>query len=106
MGACFLMRREVIEQVGIFDEHFFLWFEEVEYCRRMRERTDFLVYYFPQAQLIHFGGDSFDKVNSATKQRWYLKSLRYYFKRTKQWFAYAVVFFFSPLSRFLAMVAT
>jgi len=104
MGACLMIRREVIEQIGTFDEHFFLWFEEVEYCHRLKTKTDFEVYYDPEAHLLHYGGDSFDKVRSGKKQRWYLKSIRYYFRRTGQPFAYLVILFFSPLSLFLGLI--
>jgi hypothetical protein len=104
MGAVFMIRREVMNQIGIFDEHFFLWFEEVEYCKRMVDRTDYVTFYYPEAHVIHYGGDSFDKVDMPTKQKWYLKSVRYYFRRQKKYFSYLVLLFFSPLSRFLARV--
>lgn len=103
MGACMMIRRDVIKQIGILDEHFFIWFEEVDYCKRLKERTDYLVFYFPGAHLIHYGGDSFDKVSSKTKQKWYLKSLRYYFRRHKKYFAYLILLFFTPLSKLLGL---
>lgn len=104
MGAVFMIRREVVEQIGILDEHFFIWFEEVEYCKRMVDRTDFVTFYYPEAHVIHFGGDSFDKVDMPTKQKWYLRSVKYYFRRQKKYISWMVLAFFSPLSRILARV--
>ena len=36
-GACLLMRRETIEQVGLLDEHFFMYSEETDWCFRTRQ---------------------------------------------------------------------
>ncbi len=102
MGACMLVRKEVFEQVGIFDETFFLWFDEVDFCRRVYERSSYKIYYNAHSHLIHAGGDSFDKLRSMKKQRIYLKSLRYYFKKHKHWWSYLVISFFTPLSIVLA----
>jgi len=97
MGACMMIRKEVFEQVGIFDETFFLWFDEVDFCRRVAERSDFLIYYNAHVHVIHAGGDSFDKVPSGRKQRWYRKSVKYYFKKHKQYWSWFVLAWFTPL---------
>lgn len=59
-GTSLLLPREAIEQVGLFDEHFFLYWEDVEYCRRMvaagRE-----IYFVPAAVIWHTGGGSSDE---------------------------------------------
>lgn len=102
MGACMMIRSEVLEQVGIFDENFFLWFEEVDYCRRVFDRTDYKIYYDAHTHLIHARADSFDKLRDTAKQKIYLKSLRYYFKKHHQRWAYFVIWFFSPLSIILS----
>lgn len=102
MGACMMIRREVFEQVGIFDETFFLWFDEVDFCRRVYDRSSYKIYYNAHSHLIHAGGDSFDKLRSLKKQGIYLKSLRYYFKKHKHWFSWFTILFFTPLSWFLA----
>lgn len=105
MGACLMVRREVFEAVGIFDETFFLWFDEVDFCRRVADRSAYKIYYNAHISLTHAGGDSFDKVRSLRKQRWYLKSLRYYFRKHKHWFAFLVILFFTPLSLFLGWLS-
>jgi GT2 family glycosyltransferase len=52
MGAAFAIRREVIESVGLLDEGFFLYYEDVDYCQRVRQ-AGYRVAYIPGAQLVH-----------------------------------------------------
>jgi GT2 family glycosyltransferase len=98
MGACMMIRRTVFDEVGIFDENFFLWFDEVDFCRRVYDRSNFKIYYEAHTHLIHAGGDSFDQVRSKKKQKWYLRSVKYYFRKHGHWFSYFVLLFFTPLS--------
>lgn len=56
-GACMLLRREVIEAVGMFDEGFFLFGEDVDWCFRIR-RAGWRVYYLAEAVVVHLGGKS------------------------------------------------
>lgn len=52
MGAAMAIRREVIQTVGLLDEGFFLYYEDVDYCERAR-RAGYRVAYIPGACLIH-----------------------------------------------------
>ncbi len=54
-GACLLARWEALEQAGGFDEDFFLYFEDIDLCVRMRERG-WKVLFVPQAEVVHLGG--------------------------------------------------
>lgn len=54
-GANLVVRREVLERVGTFDEGFFLYFEEVDLCRRVRE-AGYGVWYLPDAGVVHLHG--------------------------------------------------
>ena len=51
-GACLMMRREAMEQIGGMDERFFLYFEDVDLARRMAE-AGWGVHYVPQAEMTH-----------------------------------------------------
>lgn len=53
LGACMLIRTVAIEQVGLMDERYFLYFEDVDWCRRFRQQG-WGVYYVPSAQLVHY----------------------------------------------------
>ena len=55
MGACMLVRREAIDQVGPLDEAFFLFSEEVDWAYRFRE-AGWKVLFFPGAECVHVGG--------------------------------------------------
>lgn len=52
IGACMLVRREAIESVGLLDERFFLYFEDVDWCYRMKQKG-WSVYYDPDATVVH-----------------------------------------------------
>jgi GT2 family glycosyltransferase len=77
MGAFFCIRREMIEQVGMLDDGFFIWYEEVDYCRRVKN-TGWRVRYFADISARHKKGSSFDRVPTIKKQNILRKSIRRY----------------------------
>ncbi len=56
-GACLLARRDAVEAAGLFDENFFIYFEDIDLCRRIRDLGLELVY-DPTVKVVHFGGAS------------------------------------------------
>lgn len=56
-GCYYLVRREVIERVGLFDPRYFLYYEEVDHCRAVRQ-AEWSVIYYPFTQVVHIGGES------------------------------------------------
>lgn len=56
-GAFAIIRREVLESVGLFDERFFLYYEEVDLCRRIAD-AGWQVWYWPELVVVHLGGES------------------------------------------------
>lgn len=56
-GAFAIIRRAALDAVGAFDEDFFLYYEEVDLCRRLK-RAGHAIWYWPQIEVIHFGGES------------------------------------------------
>jgi GT2 family glycosyltransferase len=54
-GACFLARRRALEAAGFFDEDFFLFFEDIDLCRRVG-RAGWEVVFLPEARAFHKGG--------------------------------------------------
>lgn len=79
-GACFVMRREVWEEVGGFDDGYFLWYEDVDLARRLADRgCRNLV--AGSARAEHAGAASFVQLDPRTAQAIRLTSLRRYIER-------------------------
>lgn len=53
MGSCLMLRAKAVRQVGGMDERFFLYFEDVDWCRRMGEAS-WRVVYLPGAEFSHY----------------------------------------------------
>lgn len=56
-GAFMLIRREVIKEVGYFDEDYFMYTEETDYCYRAKQ-AGWKIYYLPKWSIAHYGGSS------------------------------------------------
>ncbi|MGA9349047.1 MAG: glycosyltransferase family 2 protein [Anaerolineae bacterium] len=83
-GACLLARREAIEQVGLLDEGFFMYSEELDWCRRAKERG-WKVVYLPTAKVIHYGGQSSEQVKSFQHVQFQRSKIRYFLKHHGLW---------------------
>jgi len=57
VGAYFLIRRQTMEDIGVLDDRYFLYFEEIDYCLSAR-RAGWDVVFYPYASVIHLGGQS------------------------------------------------
>lgn len=64
MGSALMLRRKNLEQVGLMDERYFMYFEDVDWCRRFRDKG-FNIVYFPKTTLFHYHGKQ-----SATRHFW------------------------------------
>ena len=51
-GSCMMFKREIIKKIGLFDERFFLYFEDTDFCFRTI-KAGYKVVYYPEAQIIH-----------------------------------------------------
>lgn len=80
-GAVFLIPRKVLQKVGFFDERYFMYFEDLDYCRRV-QRNGFRVYYLPEAEFIHAHGASGKKIPQQT-QKWLSQSSKIYHGKIK-----------------------
>ncbi len=56
-GCYYMIRKEVIDQVGLFDPRYFLYYEEIDHCFKTK-RAGWDVVYFPDAPVVHIGGES------------------------------------------------
>jgi N-acetylglucosaminyl-diphospho-decaprenol L-rhamnosyltransferase len=60
-GAAMMVRREAVERVGPLDEGYFMYSEELDWCRRFRD-AGWRIAYVPTAEIIHYGGKSSEQV--------------------------------------------
>jgi len=63
-GACMVIRREALDQVGLLDEDFFMYSEDTELCFRLKQ-AGWRVVYWPEARVRHWGGYSTSQVRDA-----------------------------------------
>jgi len=85
--TCLMVRRKVFERIGFFDESFFLYFNDPDFCFRMT-RAGFESFYTPDARVIHYGGASIRNFSDAA-YNWQAGRIRYY---AKHFGLYAVLY--------------
>lgn len=79
MGACLMTRQEVVAQVGGLDEAYFMYSEELDYCRRIHE-AGWQVVYYPEAQVTHLSGKSSEQAVTQRHINFNRAKLRYFRK--------------------------
>lgn len=78
-GCFFMVRRRVVEQIGLLDEKYFIYGEDVDWCKRI-SKGGWDVYFFGDTKVIHYAGAS----SSAKKNRFLLEMLKsdlYYWRK-------------------------
>ena len=79
LGACILARRAVIKQVGLLDERFFMYAEEVDWCYRIRQ-AGWAIWQEPRAHVTHVGGAATSQFRSRMLIALYESRLRFFRK--------------------------
>lgn len=102
LGACLMLRRQVLNQVGLLDEEYFMYSEEVDLCTRIRA-AGWELYWTPQAQVVHLGGQSTRQVSDAMFLRLYQAKLIYFRKQHGHWkaFLYKLIIMAAAIFRLL-----
>jgi N-acetylglucosaminyl-diphospho-decaprenol L-rhamnosyltransferase len=75
-GAALLVRREVMEAIGLLDEEYFFYFEDVDFCIRAK-KAGWRVMYVPQAKILHHWGKSPKKAGTSFQPRTLKGHFRY-----------------------------
>ena len=79
-GACTVFRRETLDQVGLYDaQNFFMYSEELDLCRRVKE-AGWKIVYLPEAQVVHYVGQSSDQAVAA-RHLYFQTSKVHYFRK-------------------------
>ena len=103
MGAYFMIKRELINQIGFLDDNFWIWFEEVDFCKRAKDKG-WEVLYTPDIQIVHHASQSFKQMLNPRKQKEFNKSLKLYFKKHKPAWQYYIICLLHPVSIALSYV--
>jgi len=101
-GAALILRREVLDQVGLLDTDYFIYTEEVDLCYRL-QIAGWQLYYVPQARVVHYGGQSTQQVASDMFLQLYQSKLLF-FRKHRGWFAtqiYKLILLIASLTRLL-----
>lgn len=104
MGAALLFRASLLSRVGGLDESFWIWFEEVDYCRRV-SAAGFEVWYEPGAYITHYGGASFNQLVGFSRVVPFLNSAMRYARLHLGFGAWVVLLLLWPLAALLAIPA-
>ena len=101
MGAAIVITREAFENIGLLDQRFFIWFEEVDYCRRAKKKG-IVIKYLPTATVLHHGGSSFAKQQTFQNQLVFSSSLFYYFLKHQALWKTLIILLVIPINLILS----
>lgn len=97
-GSCMMIRREALEQVGYFDEQFYAYQEDSDFCFQVRKQG-WKVFYVPTVEVIHYGGQGGSGTRPYFNVYQWHRSYYLYFKKNLakdyfflfNWFYYGVM---------------
>lgn len=82
MASCLMIRRTAIEDIGVFDTQFPIFFNDVDWCYRSKQ-NGWKIYFTPQAEVVHHVGGSTRQVKPAMIRESHLSLKRFYEKHYK-----------------------
>jgi N-acetylglucosaminyl-diphospho-decaprenol L-rhamnosyltransferase len=100
LGACLMMRKEALDEVGLLSEDYFMYTEEVDLCFRLGQRG-WEIYWIPEAEIIHYGGQSTSQVSRQMFIHLYQSKLLFFKKHygSVSAFLYKLILLFTSLAR-------
>ncbi|MCB1336580.1 MAG: glycosyltransferase family 2 protein [Maritimibacter sp.] len=79
-GSSVMMRRSMLDEIGLFDETYFLYFEETDLCLRAK-RAGWQVWYLPESRVVHIGGVSTGMFTWKRQPKYWFDSRLHYFTK-------------------------
>jgi GT2 family glycosyltransferase len=76
-GCMMLIKKAVIDKIGLFDENYFLYYEDVDYCMRAK-KAGFKIFYIPQVAIWHKNASSSDKPGSQIHEYYQTRNRLYF----------------------------
>lgn len=104
MGAFIMMRREVFEKIGKWDEDYWLFWEDVELAFQLK-KNNIKTIYTPSTKVVHHESKSFEQQASLARQRSFNKGMLIYFKKHRPKSEYFILKLLQPWSLFLAILS-
>jgi GT2 family glycosyltransferase len=103
LGACLCVRTSALLALGLLDEDYFFFFEEIEWCQRVR-RMNAEVYYLPGARAIHGQGQTANRFRGPSRVE-FQRSKLIFFRKTQSSAAYLAVSAFLVVRTFINALA-
>lgn len=98
-GACLVLRREALDEVGLLDESYFMYTEEIDLCHRLGQ-AGWQVWWVPQAVVTHYGGASSSQVSETMYVQLYRSKVQFHRKlggaRRAAWFKLLLYLAYTP----------
>lgn len=105
-GACMLVRKHVLQEVGLLDEDYFMFGEDLDLCYRVKQKG-WKIYYFPYSKIIHYGGQGGTYSHPFKTTFYFFKSAHIFYKKNlshKYNFLYSSVIYFGIWTLFLLIL--
>jgi N-acetylglucosaminyl-diphospho-decaprenol L-rhamnosyltransferase len=83
-GACLLVWREDADAVGLLDERYFIYCEDVDFCAALRHRGR-RIWFLPSAEIVHYRGRSVASAPAATEAAYRRSQMSFYAKHRPRW---------------------
>lgn len=106
-GSFFMINKKIFqdlsqEEFPFLDERYFIWFEEVDFCKQVYELGS-EVWYNPGARCLDYVGQSFSALKRSKTQKYFRDSMLKYFKKWEASWQYYILKFFWPVGMLLAL---
>ena len=102
IGACMIVRREAMDEVGVFDEDYFIFLEETDWCFRMNKKG-WKVYHVPDAEVFHLSGHSKKRTPWRSQIEYYI-SLYKFFRKNRTPLSYLTLRVLKPCKIFINLI--
>lgn len=79
IGACFVIRKKCMQEVGLLDEDYFFFMEETDWCYRV-SKAGYKITFVPSAKITHLQGKSAEKIHIKSRVEYYYSRYLYFFK--------------------------
>jgi len=103
-GSFMLTRASIIDTLGwAFDPRYYIWFEDVDTCREVK-KLGYKVMYVPSITCTDYVGQTFKRLPSVQKQKWFTESMVKYFKKWEPWYKWIPLVIARPVGIALTWV--